>query len=62
MAKKDGAQPMKTTPVRIDSGVVIRAKIAAEDKGLDMSDYLSEILKPTVDRDWAKARKKIIDA
>ncbi len=60
MAKKKGDQADKTTPVRIDSGIVIKAKIAVEDQGVDLADYLSTVLKATVKRDWARARKKIL--
>jgi ribosomal protein S12 len=62
MAKKPETKTAKTVPVRLDNGVVIKAKIAAEDKGLDLCDYLSDLLRPTVERDWARARKKIIDS
>jgi hypothetical protein len=62
VAKKESVQPMKTSPVRIERGIALKAKIAAEDMGVDMSDYLSKILKAVVERDWARARKKIMDA
>jgi hypothetical protein len=60
VAKKQGDQADKTTPVRIDSGLIIKAKIAAEDKGVDLAEYLSTVLKVPVERDWARARKKIL--
>jgi hypothetical protein len=62
VAKKERVRPMKTSPVRIERGIVLKAKIAAEDMGVDMSDYLSKILKAVVERDWARARKKIMEA
>ncbi len=62
MAKKESTQADKTTPVRIDSGLIIKAKIAAEDKGVDLAEYLSGLLKAPVERDWARARKKILEA
>jgi hypothetical protein len=61
MAKKTETE-MKTTPVRIDSGIVRQAKIAAEHQRVDLATYLSDLLKGPVERDWAKARKAIIEA
>jgi hypothetical protein len=61
VAKKQSTQADKTTPVRIDSGLIIKAKIAAEDKGVDLAEYLSVLLKAPIERDWARARKKILE-
>jgi hypothetical protein len=61
MAKKE-APTAKTTPVNIDSGLVLKAKIAAEDKGLELSDHLSELLKAPIEREWARARNNILEA
>jgi hypothetical protein len=61
MAKTEKS-PRKTAAVRIDAGVAMKAKIAAEHQGLDLSDYLTALLKSQVDRDWAKARKAIMEA
>lgn len=62
MAKKPETKAVKTTPVRIDNGVVIKGKIAAEDKGVELSEYFSDLLRPIVERDWARARKKIMES
>jgi hypothetical protein len=36
--------------------------IAAEDKGVDLAEYLSGHLRAPIERDWARARRKILDA
>jgi hypothetical protein len=61
MPRKDESQS-RTAPVRIDVGLAKKAKIAAEHQGLDVSEYLSGLLKAPVEKDWAKARKAILDA
>jgi hypothetical protein len=61
MAKK-GETQLRTSPVRIDSGLAMKAKIAAEHQGLDLSEYLSAIIKPTVEKDWGRARKAILES
>jgi hypothetical protein len=60
-AKKQGDQADKTKPVRMDRGIIIKAKIAAADKGVDLAEYLSSVLTAPVERDWARARKKILE-
>lgn len=61
MAKK-GEKELKTAPVRIDAGLAKKAKIAAEHQGLDLSEYLSELLKAPVEKDWGRARKAILES
>jgi hypothetical protein len=60
MAKKKS--PLKTTPVKIDTGLVRKAKTIAEDKGIDLSAYLSEVVRGAIERDWAKVLKKIVES
>lgn len=59
VAKQKGKAELKTTPVKVDTRLVRKAKTIAEDKGLSLSDYLSEILQGPIDRDWGKILKKI---
>jgi predicted HicB family RNase H-like nuclease len=61
MAKK-AENEVKTAPVRIDAGIAKKAKIAAEHQGIDVSDYLSRLLKVPVEKDWGRARKAILDS
>jgi hypothetical protein len=36
-----------------------KAKSIADDHGVDLSEFLSEILQATVEREWAKIIKRI---
>jgi hypothetical protein len=57
--KKPG---FKTTPVKLDTGLVRKAKTIAEDKGIDLSEYLTAIVRGQIERDWTKILKKIAEA
>lgn len=59
MAKKKGAGERKTLPVRIDAQLVRRAQNVARDRGLPLSDYVTEILRTSVERDWSKILRRI---
>jgi hypothetical protein len=59
---KEKKSPLKTTPVRIDTGLVRKAKTIAEDKGIDLSDYISGVIRGPIERDWTKILKKIVDS
>jgi hypothetical protein len=53
--------PARTTPVKIDTGLFRKAKTIAEDKGVDLSDYLSGVIRGPIERDWAKILKKLVE-
>jgi predicted HicB family RNase H-like nuclease len=55
--KKPGGEG---TPVRIDSRVYRRAKYVASARGIDLSDYLSNLLRSLVDRDFRKLGKELL--
>lgn len=61
MARKKGTA-LKTTPVKIETGLVRKAKTIAEDKGIDLSDYLSGVVRGAIERDWTKVLKKIVES
>ena len=61
MAKAKGAG-LKTTPVKLETGLVRKARTIAEDKGLDLSEYLSGVVRGAIDRDWTRVLKKIVEA
>lgn len=46
-------------PVKIDKGVVTKAKLVAGTKGILLAEYLSESLRTVVDRDFSKAVRSI---
>jgi hypothetical protein len=58
--KKTGPQP-PTRAVKIDVKLVTRAQAVCDDRGLKLSEYLSEILRPTVDKDWLKVLAQLKD-
>lgn len=51
MAKKTDLPKRNDSPVKIDTVVLIEARIAAAYKGLSLAEYLSETLRPIVARD-----------
>jgi hypothetical protein len=59
--KKDGAG-FRTTPVKIETGLVRKARTIADDKGVDLSEYLSGLIRGAIDRDWTKILKKIAES
>lgn len=56
------AKDKKTTPVKIETGLVRKAQTIAKDKGIDLSEYLSEAVRGAIERDWRKILKKIVEA
>jgi hypothetical protein len=55
------AKDKKTTPVKVETGLVRKARTIAEDKGVDLSDYLSDAVRSAIERDWRKVLKKIVE-
>jgi hypothetical protein len=45
--------------VKLDRGVVSRAKIVAAARGLTLAEYLSELTRGPVDRDFAKEMQRV---
>jgi hypothetical protein len=64
MAKRKG-RPEKAggegTVVRIAGDVVAKAKYLAAQRGIPASDYLSELLRPVIEREFRKAGKELMD-
>jgi len=57
MAKKPARGSGKL--VRIDPAIVSMARVVATARGIAISDYLSDILRPTVSRDYVKDIKRL---
>ena len=55
--KKSGSGP-KLAATKIDRDLIHKAKLIAADRGEPMAGYLSAILRPAVERDWAKMVRK----
>ena len=43
--------------VKLERSIVARARYVADIRGITLAEYLSESLRPVVDRDFAKAAK-----
>ena len=56
--KKESIEP-RTTPVKIETGLVKKARIVASDKGITLSAYLGGSLRTTVGRDWSNIVRKM---
>lgn len=64
MAKSKGRPKKATgegTAVRLDSDVVSKAKYLASLKGMAMSEYLSNHLRPIVEREFRAAGRSLLE-
>ena len=43
---------------KLDAGIVMRAKVIAVKRGIHLAEYLSELLRPLVDRDYEEEMRK----
>jgi len=57
--KKSGRS---TKPVRVESSIAAKAEKIAIDRGVDVSEYVSEVLRGPVERDWLRLVKRAADA
>jgi hypothetical protein len=55
------AEP-KMTVVKADVDLVRKAKTIAEDKGVDLSEYLSELIRGPITRDWDRIMRRVMEA
>jgi hypothetical protein len=60
VAKKPSAQTYEPVKIRVD--VLDRARKVAKFRGVDLQDYLSELLAPIVQKDWADELKAAQEA
>ena len=61
MAKRRGRPKTERNDVsvKLDRGVVSRAKIVAAARGLTLAEYLSELTRGPVDRDFVKEMQRV---
>lgn len=57
--KKSETNESPTKAVKIDRGIAGKAEMIAKDRGIDLASYVSEAIRATVDRDWAKLVRKL---
>jgi len=58
VARKKGTD-RKTLGVRIRAQLVKKAQAVAQDRGIDLSDYLSDVVEATVERDWSRIVRRL---
>lgn len=58
MPRKKSDTGPKLAGTKIDRDLAHKAKMIATDRGIPAATYLSAILRPTVERDWAKLVRK----
>ena len=59
MGRKKRERPAKT--VKIDADLVTKAKTLADDEGTDVSNYLSSMIRPMIEREWVKFQRRMMD-
>jgi hypothetical protein len=57
--KKPGEGP--GAPVRIDADLVAKARYLAASEGLELSAYVSGLLRPIIDREFKKAGRELLN-
>jgi hypothetical protein len=48
--------------VKMDAPVVKKAQTVADDRGIPVSEYLSDLVRSMVERDWLRIVKRAADA
>lgn len=62
MAKPKGrpkSSQRNDATAKIDAGLITKAKFVADTRDMPLAEYLSELLRGPVDRDFAKAVKQV---
>jgi hypothetical protein len=50
-----GSRPVKSTSAKMERELLEKAQVIARQRGVKLSDYLSEVVRAGVERDWAGA-------
>jgi hypothetical protein len=58
VAKKKATPPRNDEAVRIRNDVIAKARVVASFENKSIADYISDTLRPIVDRDFARHIKK----
>ena len=58
MPRKKSDTGPKLGGTKIDRDIIAKAKLIAADRGMPQAAYLSAILRPVVERDWARMVRK----
>jgi hypothetical protein len=54
MATKKSGEELKLGAVKIERDIISKAKLIAADSGKPLAGYLSDVLRPAVEKDWSK--------
>jgi hypothetical protein len=58
MGRKKRERPAKT--VRLDADLITKCKSLADDQGTDVSNYLSALIRPVIEREWVKFQRRMM--
>jgi hypothetical protein len=61
MARKKNPGEGPGTPVRVDADLVAKARYLAAGEGLELSAYVSGLLRPIIDREFKKAGRELLN-
>ena len=59
VGRKKRDRPAKTA--RLDADLVTKAKAMADDAGMDAAKFLSELIRPVVEREWIKFNRRMME-
>jgi hypothetical protein len=63
MAKKKMGRPQSSerqdVSIKFDKVLASRARTIAQGRGISMAEYLSEAIRPVIDRDYAKLMREL---
>jgi hypothetical protein len=51
----------RTSAIKVDTGIVRKARTIAEDKGIDLSEYVSDVLRVAIARDWDRIMRRVME-
>lgn len=58
VGRKKRERPARTA--RLDADLVTKAKAMADDEGVDVAKYLSNLIRPVVEREWVKFQRRMM--
>jgi hypothetical protein len=58
VGRKKRERPAKTA--RLDADLVTKCKAMADDAGVDAAKWMSELIRPVVEREWVKFQRRIM--
>lgn len=58
MGKKKSGEDLKLGAVKIELPIITKARMIATDRGVPLATYLSDVLRASVEKDWAQMVRK----